>query len=370
MSVDLITNRQLRNHIPIGGPATREPCTGNEPILRLSLGFTPGWLRKHVETDFSEVWHTDPDYRYETLLNIKRYLNKLFPEIDTFKMVMQGKTEVTCATLSGVFGIRLMPMIYGMDVVYKKDDWPDAASGQVIPKHMLSELKQFDLYSNPAIRQLLEQMDHIEKRYGQIHGYLNYQGILNVALKLRGNDIFTDMYDDPQFVHHLFNHIAETIKETSKLIQARQRKSGFNINLLSMSNCVMNMISPDLYEEFVMPYDLMLSFEYERFGIHTCNWNITPYIDVLHKIPGLGYIDMGMVSDLKRVKDTFQDARRAVFYSLDGLFSKSRYDIINDIKRIRQELVPCDIILADIPANTPILNIREFIDIIKQLGGV
>ncbi len=78
-----------------------------------------------------------------------------------------------------------------------------------------------------------------------IHGYLNYQGILNIATKVRGQDIFMDLFDDPGFVHRFFRHIARTIETTSKMIQARQRKSGFAIDLLSMSNCVINMIAPD-----------------------------------------------------------------------------------------------------------------------------
>ena len=39
------------------------------------------------------------------------------------------------------------------------------------------------------------QMDIIE-RFGKVHGYLNYQEILNIAVKLRGTDIFMDMVDD------------------------------------------------------------------------------------------------------------------------------------------------------------------------------
>ena len=34
---------RLRNHIPISGPATREPIVGDEAELRVSLGFTPKW---------------------------------------------------------------------------------------------------------------------------------------------------------------------------------------------------------------------------------------------------------------------------------------------------------------------------------------
>lgn len=74
---------------------------------------------------------------------------------------------------------------------------------------------------------------------------MNYQGILNIAVKVRGQEIISDMIEDPDFVHRFFRHIARTIAKTSRAVQARQRESGFDVDLLSMSNCVMNMISPE-----------------------------------------------------------------------------------------------------------------------------
>jgi hypothetical protein len=70
--------RKLRNHIPISGPARREPADDTESAMRVSLGFEPAWFRQRCGVDFSERWHTVPFYRYETLkqklLNICREL--------------------------------------------------------------------------------------------------------------------------------------------------------------------------------------------------------------------------------------------------------------------------------------------------------
>ncbi|MBN2558550.1 MAG: hypothetical protein JXB33_07345 [Clostridia bacterium] len=358
---------RLRNHIPISGPATREPYSGDEPDLRVSLGFIPRWYHARLGIDFSQKWHTDPLYRYEALVKMKMYLHESFPSLPYFNTNFENGIEKTCATISGVHGIKLIPMIYGLDVRYFADDWPDNLPGQFLSKEHLENLSAPDPASSPAVRQLMGQMDVIESNFGCIHGYLNYQGILNIALKLRGNDIFMDMYDDPGFAHHLFGHIAQTILMVSKLVQARQRKSGFDINLLSMSNCVMNMVSPDAYEEFVLPYDRMLSLEYDRFGVHTCNWNVTPYLDVLRKIDKMGYIDMGMMSDMPRAKAVFPDARRAVFYPPLELECKSAIEIEEDIKKIYNELAPCDIVMADVTDTTSVEKVNEFLGIVEDL---
>ncbi|MFQ3620421.1 MAG: hypothetical protein SNJ78_05695, partial [Spirochaetales bacterium] len=44
----------LRNYIPLGAPTTREPLRGDEPYIRVSLGFTPLFYRSHLGIDFSE----------------------------------------------------------------------------------------------------------------------------------------------------------------------------------------------------------------------------------------------------------------------------------------------------------------------------
>jgi len=366
----------LRNHIPLAAPATREPTDGTEPYLRVSLGFTPRWYRSRLGIDFSEPWHRDPVYRYKTLIQMKELLHNLFPSVPYFTPRYSGrayegkKIEPTCATISGVNGIMTLPAIYGIPIVYSRDGWPDAQAGMHIPKEELAKLKPFDLDQNPVVQDIFRQMDTIEKTWGPIYGYLNYQGILNIALKVRGNDIFLDFFDDPPFVKRFFHHIAGTIETLSKRVQARQRASGFHVNLLSMSNCVMNMVSPEQYEEFVLPLDLYLSTQYERFGIHTCNWDTTPYLDQLRKIRKMGYLDTGIVADLSRIKRMFPETRRAVLYGPVQLEQNSEEQILADIQRIATEYAPCDIVMADVEDTTPDSKVRWFLEVVKEISSI
>ena len=360
-------DHRLRNHIPIGAPARREPFVGDEPDLRVSLGFTPSWFNKRLGIDFAEQWHSDPVYRYEALLKMKQELHRTFPMIPYFQVKMEDGIERTCATISGVHGIVLIPMLYGIEPLYRVDRWPDAKGGTRVEKAQLEHLEPFDLQTHPVMAQLFEQMDTIEERWGQIQGYLNYQGVLNVAMKVRGSEIFLDIYDDPDFAHFFFDHIARTIEAVSKLVQERQRRSGFYVNQLSMSNCVVNMISPQQYEDFILPHDLRLSKEYERFGIHTCNWDVTPYIDALRKIEKMGYLDSGMMADMRKAKAMFPKARRAVLYSPAKLQESPVEEIKRDMEKIYEELSPCDVVVADVQATTPHSRVNEFLQICRTL---
>ena len=143
-------NFRLRNHIPISGPATREPFVGDEADLRVSLGFTPKWYVDRLGIDFSEQWHLDPDTRYNSLLKMKNYLHKTFPMVPYFKPILEQDVEQSCATISGVFGIMLISSLYGLEIDYRRDNWPDAKKDQRIPVDELKKLKPFNIENHPV----------------------------------------------------------------------------------------------------------------------------------------------------------------------------------------------------------------------------
>lgn len=357
----------LRNHIPLSAPATREPVDGSEGYLRVSLGFTPAWYHRRLDVDFSEAWHTDPVYRSRTLLSMKRHLSECFPEAPAFAPRLSDGIERSCWTISGIDGILLIARLYGIEPAYVANNWPDARDGMHIPKEEIRVDRPIDLDRHPVLSALYRQMDTIREASGPIHGYLNYQGLLNIALKVRGNDVFLDIHDDPEWTRRFLTHIAETIAAVARRIQSIQRASGFDVDLLSMSNCVMNMISPQQYEELVLPLDRGLSSLFPRFGVHTCRWNADPYLDSLRRIDKMGYLDTGLETDLRRMRELFPTTRRAVLYDPVALENASTDAIAADFRRIASECGPCDIVLADVEVTTPDTRVREALSIASEL---
>src|SRR5450756_1370233 len=146
-------------------------------------------------------------------------------------------------------------------------------------------------------------MDIIEREGGKVHGYFSWQGVLNNAFNIYGQDIFTGMVETPELAHRFFALITDAMIALAQRVQERQRRSGFAIDQLDVSNCVMNMISPRAYQAFVFPYDRRIAESFRCFGVHTCNWNVTPYLRVLGELPRVGYLDMGMMSDMRQARD-------------------------------------------------------------------
>ncbi len=355
--------RQLRNHIPIGGPARREPADGTETTMRVSLGFEPAWFVNRCGVDLGREWHADPCARSRALAIMKAELMQTFPEVPYWR----EDDPRDLATISGVYGAYPVPHLFGIGLRYYPDKWPELDPDRRLSLEKIEALDADQVLSSPALESLFEQMDLIEREWGTVHGYLNWQGVLNNAFNIRGQEIFLDLYERPAFVHAFLDLIAEVMIRFAKRVQERQRRSGFEIDQLSVSNCVVNMISPDDYRTFVKPRDERIAREFEHFGVHTCNWDITPYIEVLAELPRLGYLDMGIMSNLRRVKATFPDARRAVLYSPWRLHQAPIGEIRLDMEKIRAELAPCDVVMADIQADTPDERVRDLLRICREL---
>jgi hypothetical protein len=356
---------QLRNHIPISGPARRERVDGTETDMRVSLGFEPDWFHRRGDVDFGQRWHTDPYYRHETLVKMKAELHRAFPTVTYW----DPRQEEDTWTISGSYGAYVMNRVFGFDLEYGSRGWPwpvVETKGSVSLEEFV-EMDVDDLLSGSFIEELFNQMEIIEREAGKIHGYLNWQGVLNNAFNLRGQEIFVDMMITPQLAHDFFELITGVMIGFAQKVQQRQRQSGFYINQLSVSNCTVSMISPKHYQEFIFPHDKKIAESFERFGYHTCNWDITPYIEAIHQLPKVGYLDMGMVSDMKKAKAMFPEARRAVMYSPVKLHDASIAEIRMDMEQIYLELAPCDIVMADIQAITPDSRINELLEICCQI---
>ena len=351
--------RQLISYIAHAAPATRRYAKGDEPFLRPEIGFTPNWFHTNYGINFDEKWHTNPAFRKEKLKTLKTDLHSRFPGTQI------GHPHLPLDLLTGIFGACTIGAIYGLPIIYAKDNWPICAQNY-LSGEQIDKLTPPDLDSNEYFQNLLEQLADIESIEGRIEGFINWQGVLNNAHRLRGEELFFDLIDAPNRAKHLFECVATTMIEAIKKVYTVQNESGVNINFVTVSNCLVNMVSPRQYEEFLLPWDIKISQDFECIGIHNCAWTADPYLELYSKVPNVAYIDMGIQSDLPKAKALFRKARRAIMYTPMDLSSKSIPQIKNDLEKIAREYGPCDIVAADIEAGTPDSKVIEFIDLCEK----
>jgi hypothetical protein len=343
----------------MGGTDSREVANGYESPIRVSLGFEPEWYCQRCDVDFSACCLKDPIYRYESLKKMKAELTKRFSQVACWNEAYQDDL----ATISGCYGIYVIPAVFGFSFLYAADRWPLLEPSQHISVDEIERLDVKTLLEGLFVEELFNQISIIESHWGKIHGYLHFQGVLNNAFHMRGQDIFLDMIDRPDQVHHFNSIICDVMIELAQKVQARQCLSGFSIDFLTVSNCTVNMISPEMYHEFVLRHDKKNAQSFGRFGVHTCYWNIDPYIDAFRKLSKLCYLDMGMESDLQRVKETFGETRRAVIYWPTKLMDASLKEIQKDMAKVYHKLAPCDVLMADMQASTSDARVIEFLKV-------
>ena len=356
---------QLISYIAPAAPATRRPATGNEAFLRPEVGFTPGWYRAALGIDFGQRWHNDVEYRRETVLAMRVELRRRFPGTAIGGI---DRSDAPLDLLTGIHGGCAVAAIFGLPIVYTVDNWPNVEHHYLSLKEM-GCIEPLDLDTNPFFQQLLGQVERITDLEGCCEGFVNWQGVINNAQRLRGQEIFIDLYEEPEACHRLFAAVTDTIIEATRRLRDRQRAGNVDYRFATVSNCMVNMVSPEHYREFILPCDLRIAEAFESLGVHNCAWTVDPYLKLYTSIPNLAYIDMGIDSDLARARELAPAARRALMYTPMDLANKSEAELRVDFERIARDYAPCDIVIADIEAGTPDDRVLFAIDLCRELSA-
>jgi len=355
---------ELISYIAPGAPATRRPAEGGEPFLRPEAGFTPKWYREILGVDFGRRWHTDPAYRRNAVRAMRAELRRRFPGARIGGIDRPG---TPLDLLTGTFGAATIAGIYGIPLVFASDNWPNCEH-RYLDEDTVERLEPPGLDHSPFFQDLMKQVDGIAAQEGRVEGFINWQGVLNNAQRLRGPALFEDLVCAPERCRRLFDCVCTTMIEAAKRLHARQQTSGVKIGFFTVSNCLVNLVSPELYREFLLPLDRRIAGAFDCVGVHNCAWNASPYLDAYAELPNVAYIDMGLDSDLPRARTLFPNARRAIMYTPMDLANKPLSEIQTDLERIAGDYGPCDIVAADIEAGTPDERIRALLTLCESIS--
>jgi hypothetical protein len=158
----------------------------------------------------------------------------------------------------------------------------------------------------------------------EIHVYMpDTQGPFDLAHLIYGDQLFLDMYDDPQFVHELLQFCTELyISCTLTLKKALGEPEGscyhghaliqgihLNNGGVRISEDTATLISPEQIDEYVIPYDKQVL---DRFGggfIHYCGKN-DHLLDAYLALEGVRAINFGNpeMHDVARTMEKFRSS--------------------------------------------------------------
>ncbi len=351
-------------YIPFACALVWNRSQADESPVKVHASFTPDWFAARMNLDMGERWHTDPVFRRESFVAMARALNNEFPWLG-----LGGDPQEIRGGISQIHSCAPVAALFGQEVVYASTGWPENRR-VLLDDEAADALQPPDFASSPLFTDLMRQMDEIQREWGEIDGELNYQGVLNTAFRLRGEQIFIDMVTAPERAHNVLRVVCKTTMRFADAVYARQALSGVIKDYFVTSNCVVNMISEQFYREFVMPYDRKLSDHYPNFGVHNCGWNVDAYTKAYSEIRSLGYLDFGIQSDLDALKILFPRTILTVILNPGEIIGRSPAEVRHILARLRDSLGTCRIDLSALDGRTPSKEVSAFFDTTAAVWGV
>ncbi len=269
-------------------------------LLPVEVVFAPQWWHKHAGICFDRDFFFHPARRVEDEQKMERVLHEKWGGFGLGCGKDEVRPEVGAVHLAAGY---LISEMLGCEVRYGEDHPP-----QVVPrgaqKLTVEPERAFDSQVSRDFQNLVE---CLKGRYGRVCGDVNWSGILNIALDLRGQDVFVDMYTHPEDVQEGFRQIAGVIERFVAGIESSTGTSSVSVNrnvrhlaqpVFLHSECSHTMISEAFYERFLMPLDAAWSQRHRPFGIHYCGPDPHRYAQAFARLPHLDFLDVGWGGDV------------------------------------------------------------------------
>ena len=262
----------------------------------------------------------------------------------------------------------------GCDIIYQPDNSPQVVCAN-IDVDDIGDIQVPDLDHSEVWARTQKQIDGLLEKYGRVETYVNLQGIQNIALDLMGQDVFMAYYTDPEEITGLLRKITDMSLEIGKRFYKLSNDISGGVtgivrdvmpdNYLT-SNCSVEMVSNQIYEEFLMPFDIELANTFTSFGIHHCGKSMEHVVEGYSKVPNLKFAEVGAGSDIAVCRKQLPDTCLNLRYSAVTLQTQTPDEIharVEEMLRLgKADEGNISISCVGMDKNTPEENILAFLD--------
>ncbi|MBN2762309.1 MAG: hypothetical protein JXR41_04395 [Bacteroidales bacterium] len=342
--------------------------------LPVEIIFTPEWWNKHTGITFDRDYFFHPLKRIESEQNMEKALYERWGKYGLGANKDEKRPEVGPVHLAAGF---MLSEMMGCKVRYSENHPP-----QVIPEKRDSLLFNMnDVFKSNTFKEFCRLKEQLKQKYGYLTGDVNWGGILNLAIDLRGEDIFTDIMLDPDAVREYFLNIAGLIDKFTDFVQTETGSSSIAVNravrhfdkpVFLHSQCSHTMISTEDYENVLLEYDIRWSKIKRPFGIHYCGRDPHRFAETFAKIPHLDFLDVGWGGDVKMLRKYLPGTFLNIRLSPVELITQSNNEIREIITRLVHESGDpcmtgiCCINLDDKIQDSKITTILKTVDELRQ----
>lgn len=284
-------------------------------LFPVEIVLHPSWWHQHAGITFDEDFFYHPAKRVESERRMEKVLHERFGRHGLGADYDRDLPVI--GPVHNAAGYLLSEML-GCNIEYHADSAPD-----VIPAHRDTlAIDPETPFRSKAFQRFEKLRGALKVQYGRVTGDVNWSGVLNLALDLRGQELFLDFLDTPDVVGEQFRNLAVVIENFTNTVETETGTSSISVNRLVRhqpkpvflhSECSNTMISAEDYERFILPIDAEFSRTHASFGIHHCGRDPHRFAASYAKIPRLDFLDVGWGGDVavlrQHLPDTFLSIR-------------------------------------------------------------
>ena len=309
-----------------------------DTLLPVEIVLSPAWWHHHEGIDFDEDFFFHPAKRVEAEQKMEQVLHERWGRFGLGKDHDKRLPLVGAVHLAAGF---LLSEMLGCAVEYVGNGPPLVRPAD----HDKLDLSPEAAFRSPAYRRWESLCNALRKKYGGLVGDVNWSGILNLALDIRGENLFFDMMDRPDEVVRFFDGIATVIEQFTQTMFQMTGSTSISVNRMVRcipwpvhlhSECSLVMISLADYERFLMPFDVQWSMGPCPFGIHYCGKDPHRFGEAFSRLPRLDFLDVGWGGDVARLRSALPNTFLNLRYGPVEIARQTPDQICQTVRRLVQ----------------------------------
>ncbi|MFA6470632.1 MAG: uroporphyrinogen decarboxylase family protein, partial [Candidatus Latescibacterota bacterium] len=285
----------------------------SKTFLPVEIVFHPNWWFKNAGISFDRDYFFNPDRRVHDEMKMSRILWEKFGQFNYGEENPKPRPVIGPVHLAAGF---MISSLWGCTIRYYENNSPVVESRQMSIGE-LDAMQPPNPEENQDFRDLFRLIKELKSRFGYVEGDIGWGNLQNLALDLAGQEIFMAYYDNPAAVHRIYDKMNRNVIEVLDMIRKETGTTSISVNrsvekvdpaINLQSNCSVQMISNETYEEFLLPHELTLSKHLQPYGIHHCGDNMHQVAPGYSKVKEACFFDVGWGADITYCRRLIPDA--------------------------------------------------------------
>jgi len=352
-------------------------------MITISGTLSKGWMARALGVSFDRDYYFDPDRRYAIDRHCNEYAAAQFPGMRLFysesnlgQIDYWNKKQIQ---IGGIQPNMILGMLLGANFVphdgFDADISPGCLLGKnldelPVPESLLDHelVKLFDEQIRRAQNNSQKKLRPIPPFFWDTSGRAAIHGAMTTAQKFLGETFFMDMIAKPQQCLKIMCWIANAF-----VILCRHFSDIADLPITSVhvGECSSCMVSPELFEKFVVPVTSKIGKELGPVRLHSCGPS-TNHLQAFSKITNLYSLDLGGDTSIRKARQIFgKDMLTSVSPLPHDMSNKDTKLILNWAKRILEENDGSHLeYIYHVEENYNIETIRALTDYVENLPDI